>query len=154
MDDDEASLDRILNSLNPFGSGTPWYFNRDGEPISMLQAGVLGQDDSYRHVASDYLLDGTIWVSTVWLGLRHAPYIEDHPPYIFETMVFVHTPEEEIAERKRYWASRGEDSYDFPWSDLQCDRYTTEEDARNGHRAIVDSLQMREEEFNADREHT
>lgn len=154
--DDEAerlaALARLLNSLDPFGTGTPWYYDRDGNPITMAQAGVLGEDDNYRSVASDYLLDATIWVSTVWLGQRHPPFNED-PPYIFETMVFVQEDEEAIQARKKYWERSGGDSYDFPWADTQCRRYTNEEDARDGHREIVDSLRIREEEFNADREH-
>lgn len=153
MDDEEAALDRLLHSLDPFGTGSPWYYDRDGNPITLAQADVLLQDDNYRCVASDYLLDATIWISTVWLGIAHDRYMPG-PPRIFETMVFVQEDDEQIQARNFFWKSRGGDPFEFPWSDQQCRRYTNEDDARRGHREIVDSLRVSEEIFNADRETT
>lgn len=54
------------------------------------------------------------WVSTVWLGLDHS-FLPNQDPLIFETMVF----------RKGYW------------SDLDCQRYTTKEEAIRGHKALM-----------------
>ena len=54
------------------------------------------------------------WVSTVWLGLDHG--FHGGKPIIFETMVF---DKEGTGE------------------DLDQDRYTTEQQAREGHAAMV-----------------
>lgn len=53
------------------------------------------------------------WVSTVWLGLDHS-FLPTQDPLIFETMVFF----------------RGK-------SDLDMDRYTTERQAKAGHKRMV-----------------
>ena len=57
----------------------------------------------------------SVTVSTVWLGMDHS--FGDGPPLIFETMVF-----------------GGE-------LDQECDRYTTEEQAQQGHAAMVARVQ-------------
>lgn len=54
---------------------------------------------------------GDVEVSTVWLGIDHQ--YGDGPPLIFETMVF-----------------------DGPL-DQECERYSTEEQAKAGHEAMV-----------------
>lgn len=59
-------------------------------------------------------LPGGARVSTVWLGLDHQ--FGDGPPLIFETMVF---PAESSM-------------------DLDCERYSTEEEAKAGHSAMVE----------------
>lgn len=141
MSDEDGLVERILDSLDPFGTGQR-YFNRDGEPITLWQSAVLGEDDDYKSIASDRLDANNVWVSTVWLGLNHN-FALVGPPLIFETMVFVRSTEEQLAERRRIWVKLGLEPRDFPWEDLQCERYATEDEAREGHRRIVDSLRMR-----------
>ena len=68
-----------------------------------------------RRVAETTLENGN-WVSTVWLGLDHNFGMQG-PPLIFETMVF---PKE------------GE------WGELDCRRYSTEEEALAGHEEMVE----------------
>lgn len=58
---------------------------------------------------------GDYLISTVWLGLDHS--FGYGPPLIFETMVF----------------KGGE-------SDLDCERYSTEEEALAGHAAICEKV--------------
>lgn len=86
------------------------YYNRKGEPIDMMEWAKQFRED--RVVAVTDLPDGKR-VSTVFLGLNHA--FGDGPPLIFETMVFDH-------------GSYGE---------VDMDRYTTEEQAKAGHEAMV-----------------
>lgn len=133
--------------------GRAMYFDRDGNPISMRQAGELGLASSpqnagdpsggYARIASDNLDEGNIWVSTVWLGLNHA--WDGGPPKIFETMVFVRLTPEQLEERRKKWVARFDTDFAFPWEDLQVWRWSTEEEARNGHRDVVDSLRVRME---------
>lgn len=69
------------------------------------------------------------WVSTVFLGLDHS-YGEDNVrPLVFETMVF----------------ATDESGKDIDYAELLCYRYTTIQQARDGHdeavfQAITDSL--------------
>lgn len=65
-----------------------------------------------KHVASD-TVNGK-WISTVWLGLNHQ-WQDGEPPLIFETMVF--------------------ESGDF--HDIYCDRYSTWQEAEEGHKRAV-----------------
>jgi hypothetical protein len=90
------------------------YYDKQGKPMELLEWGKLFEDFSYKRVAEDTLPDGK-WVSTVWLGLNHQ--YGGGPPLIFETMVF---------------PSR--DKLD----ELHCQRYSTEEEAVSGHKAIVE----------------
>ncbi len=62
------------------------YYDRQGEPIDMIEWGKRLTDLEYKRVAYDELADGTIIVSTVWLGLDHN--WGEGRPLIFETMVF------------------------------------------------------------------
>lgn len=84
------------------------YYDRQGRPIGLMEI-AKGE----RRVAETTLPDGK-WVSTVWLGIDHS--FGSGPPLIFETMVF---------------PSQGD------FGDLDCDRYSTEEEARVGHEAMV-----------------
>lgn len=85
------------------------FYNRHGEPVSMEQWVELRKDwDTNFRVAQTMV--GAVCVSTVCLGVNWG-----HPngiPMIFETMTFSKDPK---------W-----DSYTF-------DRYSTEEQARDGH---------------------
>lgn len=85
------------------------YYDRRGRVIRSW-------DDLARiepRVARDVLPTGHV-VSTVWLGLDHR--FGYGPPLIFETMVFA-----------------SEDSY----MGLECDRYSTEAAAIEGHARMV-----------------
>jgi hypothetical protein len=68
--------------------------------------------DNNKHIA-DETIDGKR-ISTVWLGLNHN--INDRTPHIFETMVF------------------NGDDYGH---DIYCDRYSTYQEAEEGHKKAV-----------------
>ena len=75
------------------------------------------KDPSYKVVKQETLPDGK-WISTIWLGLDHGFYNGPHPEgpaLIFETMVF--TSKESLV-------------------DVECERYSTEEEAVAGHERI------------------
>jgi hypothetical protein len=88
------------------------YFDRQGQPISLEQWQSLFEED--RTVAlTDLGTQGT--VSTVYLGLNYA--LGDGPPLIYETMMF-----------------------GGPMDTLMLARYSTEEQAKAGHQAVLDAL--------------
>ena len=64
---------------------------------------------------------GYVWVSTVLLGIDHN-FEEDGPPLIFETMVF---------------AREGKDG-NINYGELEMERYSTIQEARDGHKRMVD----------------
>lgn len=85
------------------------YYDRAGNPITMDT-----WIDTYRTPADKRVAlttVGEVNVSTVWLGIDYR--FGDGPPLIFETMVFGGP------------------------LDQECDRYSTEEQARAGHEAMV-----------------
>ena len=94
----------------------PRYYDRQGRPLVNALAWAKLEEEGgldYKSVAATTLSDGT-WVSTVWLGADHQ--YGDGPPLIFETMVF---PRE------------------GNWSEMECERYSTEAQAREGHARMV-----------------
>jgi hypothetical protein len=94
------------------------YYDREGKPLELLEWARLLEDNAYKRVARDVLDNGRV-VSTVWLGLGHnlGTY---GPPLIFETMVFPPHDEEHLFD-----------------DELECGRYATEEEAREGHARMV-----------------
>lgn len=99
------------------------YFDRQGNPITPGTWSRLLADFEYRQVAADAA--GQFWVSTVWLGLNHDFFMH-HAPMIFETMVFPGKQDEEgIASFREVFG---------PW------RYSSEQEARRWHQAIVGKL--------------
>lgn len=104
-----------------------WYF-RDGtlattadldtdEKLWIEQMGKIEEklrDPKYKRVAETTLPNG-MWVSTVWLGLDHN-FFDKGKPMIFETMVF---PEH------------------GNFSEIDCQRYSTEKQALKGHQKMV-----------------
>jgi len=94
----------------------PDYYDRQGKPLTLLEwAGALeDRTIDKRRVAETTLPNGR-WVSTVWLGLDHR--FGHGPPLIFESMVF-----ESKAEM----------------DEIDCERYSTEEEARVGHQELVE----------------
>lgn len=89
------------------------YYDRQGRPIHSLEWTSKFEDLAYKRVLYTKTPHGYKWVSTVWLGLDHS--FGGDEPLIFETMVF---------RRK-----------DF--TDLEMDRYTTEQQAIEGHWRLV-----------------
>lgn len=95
------------------------YYAKNGDEITMEQWGKLLGDMEYKRVGEDHLPDGR-WISTVWLGLDHSWALDgpDTPILIFETMVF--------------------DGDSF--ADEYVERYTTEQQAIEGHARIVEMV--------------
>ena len=85
------------------------YYNRDGEPISPQLWWREFDDSESRRV--DYTQIGDVEVLTVFLGLDHQ--LGEGPPLIYETMAFGG----KLAD--------------------ECERYTTEAQAKFGHAAMV-----------------
>jgi hypothetical protein len=103
-------------------------YDRQGNPITMRQWAVLHSQESYKRVASDYLDDGSLWVSTVWLGMDHG---FGRGLLIFETMVFVQSTPEQVAARREAWRrmTGRDEQTDFPWEGELTERYATEDEA-------------------------
>lgn len=100
------------------------WLDKEGRPISTEEWGRLKEDEDYHRVGLDQV--GPYMVSTVWLGLDHQ-FMPGGPPLIFETMVFTTTA----------WnADRSEEDHEG-LLDLDCVRYSTEHEARVGHRDMV-----------------
>jgi hypothetical protein len=87
------------------------YYDRSGKPMDLMTWAAVFEN-AERHVGNDHL--GDMHISTVWLGLDHS--FGDGPPLIFETMVFG-GPHDEYTER-----------------------YSTEEEAKEGHARVVAAL--------------
>lgn len=90
------------------------YYNRDGSPCGDVMEWARDFEANDRHVGLTKVTDTarSVTVSTVFLGLDHS--FGSGPPLIFETMTF-------------------EDGS----TDEDQDRYTTEDQARAGHAAMV-----------------
>jgi len=98
------------------------YYDKRGKPIDYITCMKLLGDPDYKFVARDILPDGKV-VSTVWLGLDHSLGIGEKR--IFETMIFP-----------------SEDDY----TSLDCERYATLEEAREGHKRMLKKWGKKEEE--------
>ncbi len=91
-------------------------YDWEGNPITTSQWARLFNDE--RHVGEDDI--GGVTVSTVWMGIDYAVFFEG-PPLIFETMIF-----------------------GGPYDQWQW-RYSTVEEAREGHARIVGLLRTGQE---------
>jgi hypothetical protein len=90
------------------------FYDKDGSPIERLEyVARKYEDPGYKRVAETTLPDGK-WISTVWLGIDHN--YGSGPPLIFETMVF--ESKDNLGE-------------------LALDRYSTLEEAEDGHEKMV-----------------
>lgn len=72
-----------------------------------------------KHIAEDRL--NGLYVSTIWLGMDHGLLFDSDLnayPLVFETMVFV----------------------DGHWGELDMQRYSTYNDAIEGHKRLVDNV--------------
>lgn len=90
-----------------------YYYDRNGDPMSMLDWTRRFEDNTYKRVAFDQV--GDIDISTVWLGLDHN-FSGTGSPLIFETIVFGGPPD----------------------VDNETQRYATEAEARAGHAAWLE----------------
>ena len=100
----------------------PMYYDRESKPIDMKRWAELHSDLSYRVIRRD-TIEGHL-VSTVWLGLDHG-FMPEDPPLIFETMVFQSSE---------------------PLVDIYTNRYSTEEQAIEGHQGAIEWLHNHLEE--------
>lgn len=91
---------------------TVQYRDRDGNEITLEEYIEKLTDPSYK-IVNHTVVNGLL-VSTVWLGLDHN--FCDGPPLIFETMIFC-------------YGNYEHDEYQ--------ERYSTEEEAIEGHKAAV-----------------
>jgi len=90
------------------------YLDRQGQPLTLMEWGVLMQDWDYKRIGFTQI--GQVNVSTVWLGLDHSmPFLGETAPKIFETMIFGGVDDEYIerygteAEAQlghHYWVKR------------------------------------------------
>lgn len=94
------------------------YYNRQGQSMGRAEAYARLSDPEYKRVGATQV--GKYWVSTVWLGIDHS-FLEG-PPIIFETMVF----EVKISDGPQTLGS-----------ELYCDRYSTEQEAIEGHNKAI-----------------
>jgi hypothetical protein len=111
--------------------GVDWY-DREGRPLSLEEAGRLFADFDYKRV--DLTEVGPYVVSTVWMGMDHS--FMEGPPQIFETMVFT--------------SSEWSDVERIGLQDIDCVRYATESEARAGHQdmvALIRATTIEPEEF-------
>lgn len=96
----------------------PLYYDRQGQPISLMTWARLLENWDYKRVRRTKLgHPRTKVLSAVWLGLDHN-FRDEGPPLLFETMLF------------------GRD-----FRELGMWRWSTEEDARIGHMLIADLYQ-------------
>ena len=110
---------------------TDRYYDRDGRPITPEEWGRLHADRVYQRIAATTIEHGahSYWISTVWLGMDHA--FGQGPSEIFETMVFP-SWREPMRGLARLLGERGPDL-----NEEECERYSTEAEARAGHDRIV-----------------
>jgi hypothetical protein len=92
----------------------PRWYDRNGKEIEEWDAVEKFLDISYRQIDSTELPDGK-WISTIWLGLDYGI---EAPPKIFETMAFTSCK----GDRRP----------------IECERYSTENDAIVGHQQMVE----------------
>ena len=88
-----------------------YYYDRQGQLITLEQWVVALSNKEIQRVAVDQITE-ECHVSTVWLGLNHQ--WGDGPPMIFETMIF-----------------------GASFLDGECERYSTEQEALEGHARMV-----------------
>lgn len=100
------------------------YYDKEGRPIELMEWVRLCEDPEYRRVGLDRF--DLYEVSTVWLGLDYG-MLEAEPPLIFESAVINHGKPETVTfagVKRRFFAIE------------ICERYSTLEEARQGHEAL------------------
>ena len=107
------------------------FYNKKGEPLSMMAWARLLGDREYATVAYDEI-GVAVKVSTVWLGLDHN--WGGGRPLIFETMAFTFRDEPYVMPSgDEYW-----------WEGVEQYRYHTLEEALAGHAEILSMVQVLE----------
>lgn len=91
-----------------------FFYDRKGREIDINEWGALKRNPGYSTIKQTVFPNG-MWVSTVWLGMDLG--WDQGPPLIFETMVF---------------PSKGN------FTEIDSKRYTTEEEAVEGHEEMCD----------------
>jgi hypothetical protein len=100
-------------------------YDRTGRRITMDEYVVLkASPEDYSRI--DLTDVGAYTVSTVWLGINHR-FLGSGAPVIFETLVFT---------RDGYWDENSRDGM----GEIDGQRYCTEDEARTGHREIVELI--------------
>lgn len=124
----QPTPDSVLNTALEELDGRLPYYDKQANPIGMMEWVRLSQDYSYKCIGYTVMPNGD-FVSTTWLGLDHGFSFpeENLPPVIFETMIFhkLDEPERDIAGGEHSHSGREQ------W------RYRTEEAAIRGHERIV-----------------
>ena len=108
------------------------YWDKDGvTKLELLEWAEKFEDESYKRVALDITNEG-IRVSTVWLGLDHGwdTEREDYKPLIFESMAFNDQDTHTVQFAPHL------PRHEFP-ADLDQERYSTLEEAVEGHSRMV-----------------
>ena len=88
------------------------YYDRAGNPLTLWE--WAEKIDLKERIVEQTEISTDVRVSTVWIGIDHNFLNPGNPPLIFETMVFGGP------------------------NDLECHRYSTEEEARLGHSGVVE----------------
>lgn len=152
------AISREVPRVGPPGYDELWdrkqgrYFDRRGNELSMREWTMLFQDRDYQIVRQDHV--GDYFVSTVWLGLDHSFTTDSRQ--IFETMVFNQSKPKppdfpdidprEIDFRKPLPEEFQEWLDNYPEqtsaSDIECERYGSEEEALAGHQRLVERVRL------------
>lgn len=145
MADDDRD-DDFFNKVRTF-MGRSMYFGRKGEPLTLMEYAERHNITEYVRVAYDDIPPtsryAASYLSTVWLGLDHS-FLSKGPPLIFETMRFLAEATEAnpfFSGRKFHGSIEFPDPEDKPGEYIEQLRYSTEEQASLGHRAIVRLIQ-------------
>lgn len=95
-------------------SGIYYVWDRDTDDVRQVDTLTSFRSADDRRVAKTTLSGGT-YISTIFLGIDHG--FSDGPPLVFETMVFPSADD---------------------MSDMDCERYSTAAEAREGHERMVE----------------
>lgn len=108
-----------------------WILDADGIPQPTDDVIKWGKFfESKERQIGYYERDG-YWVSTVFLGIDHR-FMQNGPPLLFETMVFDDVREEREFPPGRKYITNG--------NSMECERYSTKDDALIGHERHVKEL--------------
>lgn len=119
IEDGPHTWDELNIGLGGFADHHSEWYDKDGEPVPVLVANDLLAQEDYKIVEQDIFVidDEPVKVSTVWIGLNHN-WWPGGPIKIFETMIF------------------GGEHHMEQW------RYSTQEEAREGHAHAVSLVQL------------
>lgn len=116
--EDEQFIFEVMDSFYNIYKDCPQflipYLDWDGLPLSFWEW-CFKFNYFDRHVGKD-ILNGYL-ISTVWLGMNHS-FFKDHPPLIYETMIFPQDNALPDNEELNYYQ----------------ERYSTYEEALEGHK--------------------